>query len=54
MIYFDNLQAYATISTHPMSEAIMGVLEVANIHTFQTRERPYLLNDGASYGTWLR
>ena len=54
MIYFDNLQAFATISTHPLSEAIMGVLEVANVHKFQTRERPYLLNDGASSGTWLR
>jgi len=54
MIYFDNLQAYATISTHNIAEAIAGVLEVANVHTVHTRERPYLLDDGSSSGEWSR
>jgi len=54
MIYFDNLQAYSTTSTHNITEAISGVLEAANIHTVESRERTYLLNDGASYGTWTR
>jgi hypothetical protein len=54
MIYFDNLQGYATNSTHNIAEAIAGVLEVANVHTVQTRERAYLLANFGTSGNWER
>ncbi|MGB2820936.1 MAG: hypothetical protein WBF17_08145 [Phycisphaerae bacterium] len=54
MIYFDNLQAYSTISTHNITEAIAGIFEAANAHVVETRERAYFLGDGSAHDTWSR